>query len=736
MKIVCLLSIIMLVYSCCYAQVAGESFPPLRSSYQFDMAAELQQLAKSDTFPIAFGHKSYQGLLKLKHDISRLNSPSLIHIYEQQLALFYLWSGYPDSAITVLEGLPDVSFKGSDNGLAIMDRDLLLGICWLVKAELDNCRDNHNSSSCIVPFSKQAVHTNIEGSSQAIVHFDKLIAKDENDIIARWLRSIAYITLDTIPSYMPYKYLINLGNFPQDTTLGRFQNIAGDLGVDLQSYYGSAIVEDFNGDGREDIFTASTEHGSKAALYNRQHDGSFMDMAMSANVDDLGMSSHAVQADYNNDGYIDMYLLRGGWEIEEAAHLYPNSLLKNNGDGTFTDVTAHSGLLHYAATHTASWADIDGDGWLDLFVGVENFPSKMYRNKGDGTFEEVSAQVGIAIDALVKGCFWGDLNKDGHPDLYVSVYGGDNMLFMSKGLQPTGGVLYSNVAKKWKVQKPYNGFGVAMFDRNNDGYLDIFSTNYNRDMEQLAKEYIGQFEEGGFPSMYDNQAGGGFTDVASWSGLGRSVQAMGLNFADIDNDGYIDVYAGTGFPDLKAQIPNLLLLNKEGDLFKESRSSGLGHLQKTHGICFADLDHDGDLDVYASIGGFYVPDRFWNALFENPGNDNNWISMELEGVKANRSAIGAKITISIGDKLIYREVNTGGSYGSNPLRQHIGLGTATLIDKIEIVWPGSNTVTVLENVPVNTAFQLKEVDTALTEVEYAPIPFKKAEQDHQHMHMH
>ena len=714
------------------AQKVGDSYPPTGPSFRFDMAAELKRLAAQDTFPIAFGYKSHEAIKSLQKSVRYANSPSKHAQIKQWLAYAYLKAGMPDSAIATMLTLPDVPMLMDREKGEMVDRDYFLGLCWLSKAELDNCKDNHNSTSCIVPFTEDAVHINKTGSRHAIEYLKRALAKNPNNLKARWLINIAYITLGLYPDNVPYQYLIDINRPLGDYTLPRFENVAGATGTDLLTYYGSAITEDFDNDGAEDIFTSTNNLTGNTALYVRLPDGSFMDMAKESGVAGIGSSAHAIQADFDNDGYTDIYLLRGGW-VGPSAHLYPNSLLKNNGNGTFTDITAQAGLLHYGATHTAAWADVNKDGYLDLFVGVEEHQSKLYINNHNGTFREEAEESGIKLNAFVKGAFWGDVNGDTRVDLYVSVYGGDNLLYINQGHNKKGRVTFKNEAKKWGVTAPFFSFGTFMFDYNNDGALDIFCTNYNMDLENIAREYMGEFDPTTFSALYKN-GGDAFKDVAALSGLNRSIQAMGLNFADIDNDGYLDLYAGTGFPDLAAQIPNLLMRNNNGDVFKESRTSGLGHLQKTHGISFADLDKDGDLDVYASIGGFFVPDEFWNALFENPGNDNHWISLNLQGVKANRSAIGANIKLTLGDKTIYRILNSGGSYGSNPLRQHIGVGAATIIDKIEIVWPGSLSRTVLENVVVDKGYHLTEGDTQLTEVEYNPIPFKKKVPIHGHEH--
>jgi hypothetical protein len=172
---------------------------------------------------------------------------------------------------------------------------------------------------------------------------------------------------------------------------------------------------------------------------------------------------------------------------------------------------------------------------------------------------------------------------------------------------------------------------------------------------------------------------------------------MGANYGDLDNDGWPDIYLGTGVPDLEALMPNVLLRNVEGRHFADvTFASGLGHLQKGHGIAFADLNDNGQQDLFAQMGGFYPVDRFYNALFVNPGSDHAWLQLELRGMRANRLGQGARVAVRVrggsGERTIHHLAGSGGSFGGSPLRCEIGLGAATEIVEVEIRWPGSGTV--------------------------------------------
>ena len=182
---------------------------------------------------------------------------------------------------------------------------------------------------------------------------------------------------------------------------------------------------------------------------------------------------------------------------------------------------------------------------------------------------------------------------------------------------------------------------------------------------------------------------------------------MGANFGDLDGDGWLDVYLGTGFPGFEALLPNLMYLNERGERFADvTYAGGFGHLQKGHGVSFADFDADGDQDLFIQMGGAFADDGFPDAMFQNPGFGNSAITVRLRGVQSNRLGVGARIHCKVTEggvqRSIYRHVSSGGSFGASPLAQTIGLGRAEQVDVLEIYWPTSDTTQVFENVPVGS----------------------------------
>jgi hypothetical protein len=394
----------------------------------------------------------------------------------------------------------------------------------------------------------------------------------------------------------------------------------------------------------------------------------------------------------------------------------PNSLLQNNGEGRFADMTFDAGLgeVHYP-TQTAAWADYDNDGDLDIYIGNEtgsvSAPCQLFQNKGDGTFTDRAKEAGVLNLGFTKGVAWGDYNDDGFPDLYVSNLGAANRLFRNNG-----DGTFVDVAQQAGVTDPKNSFPIWFWDFDNDGVLDLFVSSYESDRGNLAAvatSKLGLPIEYEMAHLYKGDGRGGFKEVAKAQNLTQLTLPMGVNFGDLDNDGYLDFYLGTGYPSYEALMPNVMYRNRGGTGFSDVTSAGgFGHLQKGHGIAFADLDNDGDQDVFVQMGGFFLGDKYYNALFENPGFGNHWISIRLVGVRSNRSAIGARIHLQVTEngkqRSIYKHVDSGGSFGANPLRQTIGLGKASRIEILEVYWPTTKRTQTFRDLPVDGFIQITE----------------------------
>ena len=609
----------------------------------------------------------------------------------------------------------------------------LLAISYLRQGEVNNCQNNHNSYSCILPLKDQAFHIDVNGSKKAIEIYTQIYKKFPNDNY-KWLLNLANMTIGEHPNNVPERYRINYPNWNiEQKKIKAFKEVSLKLGIAQDGLSGGVSIDDFNNDGLLDIFITSYGMADQSKLYTNTSNG-FIDTTEEAGLTGIVSGLNCIHADYDNDGNIDIFVLRGAWLGEGGNH--PNSLLKNNGDGTFTDITKSAGLLSFHPTQTASWADVNNDGYLDLFIGNESnekqsHPCELYINQKDGSFIEESSNYNLSsIEGFIKGVVFGDINNDKWPDLYISVMGGNNLLFKNNFGK------FENISKTAGVQGPNFSFPTWFWDVNNDGFNDILVASYDtRNIQNVAGDFVKELQGEKVLSdkskLYINNGDETFSEQSNAFNIDKSFYAMGSNFGDLDNDGWLDFYIGTGSPEFTSVVPNRMFRNVDGISFEEVTSAGgFGHIQKGHGVSFADLDNDGDQDIYAVLGGAYEGDNYPNVCFENPIFENNWVILNLEGVQSNRSAIGTKLKIDLDNgRTIFYTINTGGSFGANSLQAEIGLGQSEMIQTLTIIWPNSDTQ-IFNNVAVNKKYKLSEGQNKLIEVPYEKVQLLSKELNH------
>lgn len=675
---------------------------------------------------------------------------------QYMLAQELLTSGDTRKAISIFEQV--IGSQGMNSTRIEPQAKVLfdfLALSWMRLGEQENCRVNPAANVCILPLAGQAKHQLEEGARKSISVYKALLYNFPNDLGSRWLLNIAYMAVGGYPDSVPAPYLIK-GIMPKpNATFPLFQNVAPLVGVAVDGLSGGVAVEDFNRDGHLDLFLTSWGLNDPPKLLMADGTGGYVDRTKEAGLAGIVGGLNVTQADYDNDGYPDLFVMRGAWLGDGGK--YPNSLMHNRGDGTFEDVTFAAGVYSLHPTPTAAFADFNLDGLLDLFVGNESNPqqgadhaSELFLNNGDGTFREVSKEVGLDINAYVKGATWGDINNDGLPDLYVSVLSGPNRLFLNKGGKSIADWRFEDVTSKAGVEKPFASFGTWFFDFNQDGWDDLITLSYDIQRggslhDAVAKEYVGGMNSSGSrvesSRLYINNKDGTFKDATLQTGLmDKVIFAMGANFGDLDNDGFPDFYIGTGNPDLRSVIPNRMFRNIGGTKLEEvTLEGGFGHIQKGHGIAFSDLDRDGDNDIYEVMGGAYQGDRAMNVLFENPGFPNNaWLNLELEGRTANRSAIGARIRVDVVNakgvkRSIYKTVNSGGSFGASAFAALIGLGDAQKIEQVEIKWPdAARTATTYRDVEMRKSYRVVQ-GKSLEVLDRPTVKFKHEGGAHTHL---
>ncbi len=647
-----------------------------------------------------------------------------------QLAREYLKGTDIEQAIATAESVLPVAQEGAQEQEG--ERELLLrlhrflGLAYLRLAEQENCIERHNAECCIFPLEGGALHQERAPATKSREHYLAVLERAPDDLEALWLLNIASMALGEYPDQVPERWRLPESACASRAEFPRFHDVAPAVGVDILNMAGGVAVEDYDGDGFLDILTSTCDPLGPLTFFRNQGDGTFTDRSEAARTAEQLGGLNLISGDHDNDGDWDALVLRGAWLFDLGCIRV--SLLQNEA-GVFTDVTRRAGLAEPAyPTQAAAWADFDNDGWLDLYVGHESrmetehqgdYPSQLYRNECDGTFENTTEEAGVANDRYAKGVAAGDYDNDGDLDLFVSNIG-QNRLYRNRGEGTFRDVaVRAGVTGKSDRERH---FACWFWDQDNDGWLDLWVNGFQAELADLAGEALGRPWDAVLPMDLRNRGDGTFEDRAREAGVARPFLPMGSNFGDLDNDGWLDVYLGTGEPALQVLMPNVLLLNRGGNGFVDvTRAAGMGHLQKGHGVAFADLDHDGDQDVFHQLGGFFLVDRFHSALFENPGFGRHWVTLELVGTRTNRGGVGARLRLVLetpgGTRDLWRAVGSVSSFGGSPHRQEIGLGDATRIARLEIRWPGTPELQVFENPPLDSFLRITEGAPAFERLE-------------------
>mgnify|MGYP001433565124 FL=1 len=454
--------------------------------------------------------------------------------------------------------------------------------------------------------------------------------------------------------------------------------------------------------------SSDTNNSHRNRLF-RNDDTDFVDITDLAGVGDTGYGLGCCVGDYNNDGFLDLYVANFG----------ANVLYQNKGDGTFTDVARQAKVDGNQLSSSCAFADYDNDGDLDLYTvnyvqfnleenpkctyqGVSTYctpealpgqSDSFFRNNGDGTFSDITQSAGLfAPTGKGLGVVWGDYDNDGDPDIFVANDTTPNFLYQNNGKGTFQNIaLFAGVALSMEG-RPYSGMGTNFGDFDNDGDLDIVVTNFQDQTN----------------SLYQNEQNAFFNEVSFSTGIGEKslpYLAWGVDFVDLNNDGWQDLFIANGHLDHNISDidpigtyaqRNQVFMNQKGRAFIDQSATMLEQKQVSRGSAFGDLDNDGDIDIVVSNLNDH-PVILWNVT----EHTSNWFILKLIGTSDNQSAIGTRVKIKVDQQIQIREVKSGSGYLSqSDLRLHFGLGQAKQIDQLEIHWPNGTTQQ-LNRVPGN-----------------------------------
>jgi tetratricopeptide (TPR) repeat protein len=633
-------------------------------------------------------------------------------------------------AITLIER--DITRKGETE-----HKLFWLAMSYMRHAEAENClskligdaqnptdhqqahHEHHPSHAqyCILPLTQ--FHERTESARTAATLFEKLLNNyDESNRLYQWLLNFNDMAINGFPQEVPPKYLIRTSfidafygakkkEVEREFASLSFEDRAPAFGIDTHNTGRGVAVEDFDQDGYLDIVTGGGFEVLK--YYKNDHGATFVDRTAEVGLSEVKQPFFVVAVDYDNDGWMDLFVSR----------MFGKQFLlfRNNRNGTFTDVTASSGLVdgqpedQMVSAWTPAWADVDLDGDLDLFLaqmsikipfakGVlakSRMPPKLFINE-QGHFADKTEAYGlvdIVDDQYFIGATFGDYDSDGDADLFLS----SPFLNTSVLLRNAGGRRFE---KTDLINRAEGGFVAAFVDVNHDGRLDIYQGGFAdaTTSVELAVfgEGRGQYRSGHSTILFQTSEGR-FEERNDFFDM--PMGTMGSSFGDINNDGCADFYLGTGTPEGWFVLPNLMYVGRtQGTGCADGATNismfhGFGTIQKGHGIVFFDFDEDGDQDIYSSLGGMWPADRWPNQFFVNNSRlDNRWVKIRLRGRKTNAFGVGTMIKVVAEndrqEKIVrYYQMDQKTGFGSAPYLAHIGLMNATRIHSVDVFWPAS-----------------------------------------------
>jgi hypothetical protein len=455
-------------------------------------------------------------------------------------------------------------------------------------------------------------------------------------------------------------------------------------------------------------------------LFHNRGDGTFEDVAREVGlIDPVGLGCYASQfIDYDNDGFQDVFFASNGWG--GGGRLF---LFHNEGGKRFVEVTQSAGLAGPVNAFGSSWADYDNDGRVDLAVAAGIIDPeggdriRLYHNEGNGKFREVGQAAGLTRRARWISLCWGDYDGDGRQDLLASSFDAGPFLFRN-----LGNGRFEDVTDKAGIRMQAAAYTPEFFDYDNDGKLDLFVSTYpsgdltvnNMIETKLGTATVPRAQR---QLLFRNNGDGTFRNVTDEAGVIGWYGGMSSQVGDLDNDGFDEIVIGTGNPALDWCEPKPLFRNNgKGQFTDVAESAGLVHFGMLHGTALADYNFSGNLSLFGSFGGFYWGSRETSRLYRNLGSGNTSLEIRLVGTKSNRDAIGAKVSAAARNRKVFKWVNGGDGFGCNNSRiVHLGLGRELNVDWLQIDWPSGERQT-FQNIPAAQRIEIIEGSVKLRSI--------------------
>ncbi|MDY0060414.1 MAG: FG-GAP-like repeat-containing protein [Myxococcota bacterium] len=502
----------------------------------------------------------------------------------------------------------------------------------------------------------------------------------------------------------------------------RFTDVAPLLGLDFAGRGRAAAIADLDEDGLPDLLVGFLEEISRLHLA-RDSGLKYQEATAGSGLEFFDSAYGLAAADVDDDGDTDLFVARGGFQTGRLGR-DADLLFLNEGQGRFVDATATAGLGDPAAGFAGVFADFDRDGRLDLFVVNHGAPCQLYRGLGQGRFAPLGEGHGIAGAGPAISAVAADFDDDGDPDLFVALNGEPNLLYRNDTpppgapgrADPTGGLRFQEVGFAARVALS-GGFGSTVADFDRDGRLDLFVANLNN--------WNGgdQFSPGDPSYLFLNRGDLRFEEVATAAGLGYVGGASAPVAADLDGDGWVDLYLGTGGPEPRRDEPDLLYRNLgpatpggPPRFVEVGRAAGVHRASLSgRGATCGDLDRDGDLDLFVPSGTHLASILGHSVLWRNDTPQGHRLQLRLVGTRSNRSALGARLVARIGERVLVEEVlgNTGFG-GTRSLELHLGLGEHAALDELTVRWPSGETTRIAAPL-LDRPVRLVEGESRLTE---------------------